>query len=421
MIKLFDYQINWVDKICNFYNNCNDPVKRAFLFLDMGTGKTYTALGILDRLKSDLHKVLIVCPKSLIEMWNDLLTKYFGFNVTVYEKIRNIATKTGFITSKEPFAVCVINYEQFILLNYDVNVDMVIFDEVHKIKNVKGKIHNSISKYVKPRYSLGLTGTPITKDYMDLFGILTCVGPKTWNGLMSMQYKVKYIINGGLTSTYELMQSLLPCSVMGNLEDFVKLQGYDNVVIPVKLSQMQYAQLDIIYHSDLSALARIVEAQKITSGIEVNCGKRKLCEQLIDDIISDNEKVVLFTKFTSEFEYFMNRYSGICTGINGAVTERAEAVRKFQTDDNIKIFVGNLQAASLGLGLFAANKCIFYSETHSWGDMIQAMKRIYRTGQTRHCIYYHLLARDSIDELIYQSNINKSNLIEEFKRIYGGD
>jgi SNF2 family DNA or RNA helicase len=52
--------------------------------------------------------------------------------------------------------------------------------------------------------------------------------------------------------------------------------------------------------------------------------------------------------------------------------------------------------------------------------MEQARARIYRIGQTDFCTYYHLIATGTVDEVFYENNINKTDMIEDFKNRFGG-
>jgi SNF2 family DNA or RNA helicase len=208
---------------------------------------------------------------------------------------------------------------------------------------------------------------------------------------------------------------------MGDLEEYINLPGYEDIVIPVQLTSRELSAHDMICHSNDNALARLTKCQQLTSGIEFQSSKRLACELLVKELLDDDEKIVLFTKYDAEFEYFMDKYSEICVGINGKTKDRETPVYEFQNNPSIKIFIGNIQTAGMGITLTSANRCIIYSETFVWGDADQARARIYRIGQTEFCTYYHLLARDTVDEMIFKSNINKTDLIQDFKKKFGGN
>ena len=90
-MELFDFQKEWVETAINYFDKADVKIPRFNLFLDMGLGKTYTALEICKRL--EVNELFVVCPKSLIGMWEYEITKYFKF---------------------KPPKFTIINYERFI-------------------------------------------------------------------------------------------------------------------------------------------------------------------------------------------------------------------------------------------------------------------------------------------------------------------
>lgn len=405
-MQLYNYQQNAVDKAVNVYNN-NGPSFN--LFFEMGLGKTITAIEIVKRIKH--NTVLIVCPKSLIEMWAYEMAKHFP------EAVR-VAEPDGIYFARE-CAYYITNYENIREYSQTLAPDICIFDEVHKLKNAKSFTHKRIQNIVRPTFTLRLTGTPITRNYMDLYGILTCVNTDKFLTMSHTQFYAKYVKIGGKLTAKRLMDSIEPFTVFANLDDHIDMPPYEDVIIPVALSVVTYDKLLQVCTSNKNALARIVEAQKITSNVY---GPKSLAlTRLVSDILDDGRKVVIFTKFDEEFDFFMYQYKDIAVGINGSTKDRETPVYEFQNNPNKKIFIGNLQTASVGLTLTAASDCIFYSETYTWGDADQAKARIYRIGQKQPCRYYHLLVPGTIDEMIYRNLNEKTNLIEEFKKIYGGN
>ena len=406
-MKLFSYQQQAVNKAIKVYNNGG----RSFnLFFEMGLGKTITAIEIIKSVNP--KTLLIVCPKSLIEMWAYELSKNFP-------DATRVASPDGiYFVNGSSCMYYIANYESIRSYPQTLVPDVCIFDEVHKLKNAKSFTHKCIQRIIHPGFTLKLTGTPITRDYMDLYGILTC----THTDFMTMtasQFHAKYVKIGGSKTIKKLMDSIEPFTVFANLEDYIDMPGYEDIIIPVPIGMQDMLKLQSIYNSDENALARIIAAQKVTSNIY---GPKSLAlTRLVSDIIEDGRKVVIFTKFDEEYYFFMEQYKDIAVGINGNTKDREKPVYEFQNYPHIKVFVGNLQTASVGLTLTAASDCIFYSETYTWGDADQSKARIYRIGQKHPCRYYHLLVPNSIDEFIYKNLIEKTNLIEEFKKIYGGD
>ena len=120
----------------------------------------------------------------------------------------------------------------------------------------------------------------------------------------------------------------------------------------------------------------------------------------VDDLLEAGEKVVIFTQFTCSFDAYMKKYAKIAVGIDGrhSTDERAKAVKTFQENPDVKIFVGNIQAAGEGITLTAASYIGFNDLAYLPTDMLQAEDRIHRGGQSRPCGIYFFLANHEVDE-----------------------
>ena len=135
--KLYDYQKKIVDGEKN--------KKSHALFMDMGTGKTITSLGLFEQ--SKLKKILIICIVSKKQDWHDELLDLTGIESTILDKgtSKNIELLKNFSNSY------VVNFESCWrldkhLLNL-INEDwFIIIDESHKIKNTKSKIGKFVQK-----------------------------------------------------------------------------------------------------------------------------------------------------------------------------------------------------------------------------------------------------------------------------------
>ena len=96
--------------------------------------------------------------------------------------------------------------------------------------------------------------------------------------------------------------------------------------------------------------------------------------------------------------------------VRGGVKNRAEEVRRFQSDDNCRVFIGQIAAAGLGITLTAASTMVFYSLDYSMSNFDQAKARIHRVGQNENCHYIYLIARDTVDRKILRSLRDKIDL-----------
>ena len=111
--------------------------------------------------------------------------------------------------------------------------------------------------------------------------------------------------------------------------------------------------------------------------------------------------------------------------IHGGVTDRAEQVAKFQTDPEVKVFVGQLQTTGMGLTLTAASVAVFYSLDFSFANYEQSRARIHRIGQTQKCLYIHLVAKGTVDEKVMEALKHKGDvarlMVDDYKKLTGGN
>ena len=96
--------------------------------------------------------------------------------------------------------------------------------------------------------------------------------------------------------------------------------------------------------------------------------------------------------------------------IYGATKDRAEQVKDFQEDADVKVFVGQLQTTGMGLTLTAASVAVFYSLDFSYANYEQSRARIHRIGQKEKCLYIHLVAKDTVDEKIMNALKHKGDI-----------
>jgi len=151
-------------------------IGKNFCYDEVGLGKTIQALAYSQA--KQYNQVLIICPAMLKKQWSTEIKKFLSISSTVL--LGTIKKRTEQITSyiKNKTKHMIINYEQLrfnpLLLSQDW--DLVIFDEVHRIKNSQSKTFQ-YCKQLNCNDKLGLTATPLVNSPKEFFNLLNFLSP----------------------------------------------------------------------------------------------------------------------------------------------------------------------------------------------------------------------------------------------------
>ena len=153
---------------------------------DVGLGKTIQTIATMKWFieNNNVHKILIICKKSIKKQWIDEINKFTDLSST-FQMYKTGTTPTQRKKAYNEFnkasnAILVTNYHSFLndtSLFQNMNIDFVVVDEVHSVKARTGKLNNNIGKIVNGKPTVFLTGTPIMSRPEDIFGIVQMVDP----------------------------------------------------------------------------------------------------------------------------------------------------------------------------------------------------------------------------------------------------
>jgi SWI/SNF-related matrix-associated actin-dependent regulator of chromatin subfamily A-like protein 1 len=404
--------------------------KRFILADDMGLGKTTST--IIAALETDIKKILIICPASLKINWEREIRNYTDRSVYICEG-KNFSTEHDFV---------IVNYD--IIKNfYDLkdkenspitkgNFDLVIIDEAHYISNPQAQRTKLINSFVKDvEYLWLLTGTPMTSrpiNYYNLLNLIESPVAQNW-----MAYVIRYCqgyqfkagnrkvwnVNGA--SNLEELRDRTSRQVLRRLKEDV-LDLPEKIITPIylRLKSKKYEELMGEYyewynkHPDesrsltvqfnkLMKVRQVIAEEKILNTIEV-----------VENILELNKKVIIFTNFTDTLHKIHSHFGKKAVYLDGTCSkvQRQYAVDQFQENDKVKVFVGNLQAAGVGITLTAGEAVIFNDLSFVPAHHQQAEDRAYRYGQKNCVSVYYPLFDNTIEGVIYDMLINKKNIID---------
>jgi SNF2 family DNA or RNA helicase len=416
----------------------------AALFADPGTGKTLVGVAVAgERFRQhQIKRLLILCPLSVVDVWKQEFHKLAKF--PFYAAVKAFPPDYD----GKALEVLIINYDS--AWRYDDAIikwkpDMVIADESQRMKSPKSKASKfgyTLGKVAK--YRLPMTGTPITQGCVDVYSQFKFMDSSIY-GTNLKDFQNKYCIMSfdGFTvvgyknqkdyaaklhaRSYRVtVDECLDLPPIVDKKEYCYLQGD---------AKKMYKQLDEEYVAEVMAehtvaspimLVRLMRLQQIAGGFltsddtgnkevkQVGSEKLNLLKSIITQDYEPTKKLVIFARFSAEvaaIEALMREMGRKYITIQGSTTNRGELINSFQTDPKITVAVVQIQAGGVGITLTASDTVIYYSMTFSYADYEQSRARIRRIGQNSKSVtYIHLLAKDTIDEVILKAVQKKQDL-----------
>jgi len=158
-----------------------------------------------------------------------------------------------------------------------------------------------------------------------------------------------------------------------------------------------------VQFTKLTKVRQVIAQEKIRSTIE-----------LVENILEQDKKVIVFTNFTDSLNKIYEHFGKQAVYLDGSCSpaKRQHAVDEFQNNEKIKVFVGNLKAAGVGITLTAAEAVIMNDLSFVPSDHAQAEDRSYRYGQKSNVSVYYPIFENTIEGVIYDILNKKKNIFE---------
>ena len=319
-------------------------------------------------------------------------------------------------------------------------INMCAADEMHKMKNPQVQQTKGFLKCLS-ECRIGMTGTPLMNSPLDLYVILKWLG---YESHAFYSFKKHYCIMGGyggyevvgyknmeqLTAQInDIMLRRLKSEVLDlpektYIDEIVEMETkqsklYDEIEAGIK-NELAMGTLDLT--NPLSTLIRLRQCTGYT-GIVSDCifesAKLDRMEDLIEEAVSNNQKVIVFsnwTQMTDIVEQRLNKYNpAVITGETND-SYRQSMVTKFQENDNCKVIIGTIGAMGTGLTLTAGSVVIFLDEPWNRALFDQAVDRAHRIGAKSNVTIYSLMCKDTVDErihdIIYKKGVMSDAIID---------
>lgn len=345
--------------------------------------------------------------------------------------------------------------------------DRVVLDESHRVKSAGGKASRFVQLLGKrAKRRLCLTGTPMPHSPLDVYGQYRFLDPRIF-GTNFTRFRARYAILGGYPveqwNPATRQRELMGTQIVGWMheeelaartysiayriadEELDAILGLEPPIheersVELAPSTMRlYGALYRDFCADVgegrvsfdNALVRLLRLAQVTSGhlpteitdadtgevtdvaVEVfDTAKADALKDLLEDI-PPGEPVVVFARFTHD----LDEVERIAGELERSYAELSGRRRDGLADDSTLVegvdVVGvNMRSGGEGVDFSRAHYCVFVSVGFSLGDYEQALKRTHRPGQTRRVVYYHLVARGTVDEQVYEALRERRDVVE---------
>ena len=432
-----------IEKVGEDYTTCISVDANDKLYVAEHCIVTHnTSSAIVASIEAKPNKTLIICPASLKQNWK--------------REIQNYTDKPIYICEGKKYE----DSADYVIINYDImknfhslkskeetiiqksKFDLVIIDESHYIKSPQAsrtKLINDICKDINKIWLL--TGTPLTSRPIDYFNLLSLVDSPVSRNWMAYvkRYCAGYQFTVGMNKVWnvngasnldelrERTSPLLLRRLKENVLDLpekiitpvyltLKSKDYENVMGEyfdwVKNNPKESKSLSVQF-TKLMKVRQIIADEKVKNTIE-----------LIQNTLEQERKVIVFSNFTGSLNKIYEHFKKNAVKLDGSSTtkQRQDSVDKFQNEDNIKVFVGNIKAAGVGITLTSGDVVIFNDLSFVPADHSQAEDRAYRIGQKNSVSVLYPIFENTIEGIIYDmldrkkkiiSTVLGDNLIEE--------
>lgn len=388
---------------------------------EMGLGKTLQAITLIaERAKAGYGISLVIAPVSLLENWRREFDRFTcGLNVIVHHGRK----RTGMYTELLGYDVVIISYNTAcsdLSLLKMVDWDLVIVDEAQNIKNPAANRTRSV-KGIPRHAAVAITGTPFENHISDLWSLLDFVIPGGFGRLSDFEAEYPDDVDGARALEPILTPLMIRRKVSDVAQDLPERIDVAQVLCMTDREALAYeevreeilrqydgtnASLPMLQKLRMYCTHPLLLDENAPTDPVLSSGKyERLCE-ILEEIISLNEKAILFTSYNRMFDILLDdmpkRFGISVMAINGSTPpgDRQPIIDRFSDLSGTALLVLNPRAAGTGLNITAASRVIHYNL--EWNPSLedQASARSYRRGQTRTVFIYRLFYRDTVEEII---------------------
>jgi SNF2 family DNA or RNA helicase len=447
------------------------PLRVGALFMEMGTGKSRTAIEIAARrfASGKIERVVWFCPVSTKETIRTEITKHVE-KPSIY--VFHDKTEEGKVPDVDWVIIGLesMSASARVILAAASVIDaksMVILDESSYIKGPTAERTKWITELsAVARYRMILTGTPVSQGVVDLFSQFMFLDKRIIGRPSFYAFTKDFVVYHknkpgmviGAKNLKDLSARLAPFAYQVTKAECLNLPGKKRDVKWFDLteeqkeayeqvkSEFEQAALEIWNEEEATEMKgrkkmvmnpammeRRIERrvaieifrmfsrlQQVTCGFldgePLKCNRLDALEAAVLDI-PDTEKVIVWTKYRKTFDDIVAKLQqlGEVASFHGGLNEKARSAALAKFRSSARFLVATTQCGGHGLTLNESSNVIFYANEFKYSTRAQAEDRCHRIGQERMVTYTDIAATKSIDARILDALQEKKNVAREFR------
>ena len=456
-------------------------MRKSANFSVPGSGKTSSVYGVFSFLsyKGLVDKIVMIGPRSSFISWKDEFYNCFGnkrklelFNIQDYSNSRD---------KKNALLYKAVHKKNLLLFNYESldsileevkniidDKTLLVFDEVHKVKNPNGKrAKNALKISYNARYTIALTGTPLPNSYLDIKNLLHILYHEEYNdffGFGDAQLRIP--------SEYDIEninKKIKPFFCRTTKKQLEVPEVNPDIILPCKLSDKENKIFNILLlkyaKNKLALIIRLLQLESnpkmLLKAISENqedfsaildttsdpedidyvdysqdikdlinsfgkTEKFNSCIQQVKQLNSEGKSVIIWFIFVDSIRQLASQLEkeGISAGVIFGSTseeERKNILNKFK-EKEIDVLITNPHTLAESVSLHSVcHDAIYYEYSYNLVHLLQSKDRIHRLGlkEGQYTQYYFLqsifVTRDgfeySLDQKIYQRLLEKEKIM----------
>ena len=456
-------------------------MRKSANFSVPGSGKTSSVYGVFSFLsyKGLVDKIVMIGPRSSFISWKDEFYNCFGnkrklelFNIKDYSNSRD---------KKNALLYKAVHKKNLLLFNYESldsileevkniidDKTLLVFDEVHKVKNPNGKrAKNALKISYNARYTIALTGTPLPNSYLDIKNLLHILYHEEYNDFFgfgdaqlripseydieNINKKIKPFFCRTTKNQLEVPEVnpdiILPCKLSDKENKIFNIlllkYAKNKLALIIRLLQLESNPKMLLKaisenQEDFSAILDTtsdpedidyVDYSQDIKDLINSLGKTEKfnsCIQQVKQLNSEGKSVIIWCIFVDSIRQLASQLEkeGISTGVIFGSTseeERKNILNKFKRKE-IDVLVTNPHTLAESVSLHSVcHDAIYYEYSYNLVHLLQSKDRIHRLGlkEGQYTQYYFLqsifVTRDgfeySLDQKIYQRLLEKEKIM----------